>query len=379
MKTIKEITVFSIGDSNEIKTWSNVPYFFTKSLEEKHIKVNRVNIEENSFLKSIYKYSIFALLKLLNKNSDHTYFRSGLNHFLTNRKIQAAIKHYSNADVQLFLTYSFSTDKFNAKKVVLFSDWSYLYFIKNFLKREPAWFEKKALSREKQNIEEADIVLSLFPKSLEFNTIHYKSKHLHYLGNVINGNYPLDIKQLIYQKLKSNKLLFIGNKKYINGALGLIKAFKSISEKRKVKSELHIIGLTEEQIGIKIPGLFYYGYLDKGIETQNEQYYKLVSEARAIINTNPDWGAFSAMTEAMYYFTPVITSPYPEFTETYGHEIDFGYYVNSNSPEELVLKIETILSDSSDKQIELMNAAHQKVKDFTWSTYTDKVLDLISE
>ncbi|MES2568227.1 MAG: glycosyltransferase [Bacteroidota bacterium] len=374
MGSIKEITVFSIGDAHEFKTWSNVPYFFTKSIEEKQIKVNRVNIEESSFLNAIYKYTIFVFLKLINKNSNHTYFRSGLNYFLTNRKIDAAVKQYPNTDVLLFLTYSFSFKKQIDKKVILFGDWSYLYYIKNFLKREPSWFEQNALSREKNHIEQADVALSLFPKSLEFNKTHYNNKYLYYLGNVINGNYPLNKAEIILKKMNSNKILFIGNKKYIRGATDLIKAFQQLN----TKAELHIIGLKENEVNVNAPGLFYHGYLDKGISSENELYYKLLTEAKAIVNTNPDWGAFSAMTEAMYYYTPVLTSAYEEFIETYGNEIDFGFYVKNNSIEELVSKLNYMLNNSNENQLQLMNNAHEKVKDFTWNSYTNKVLDLIS-
>jgi len=375
LKGIKEITVFSIGNSNELKTWSNVPYFFTKSLEEKNIKVNRIDIEENNVLNLLYKYSVYIFLKLTNKNSNHTYFRSRLNYFLTNRKIENAIRKYGSSDVLLFLTYSFSAPKKSHKKIILFSDWSYLYYINTFLKREPIWFEENMLNKEKQNINNADIILSLFPKSLEFNLQHYNNKHQYYLGNVINGNYPLNKANIIDKKRKSNKLLFIGNQKYIQGATDLITAFKQL----KTKAELHIIGLRETEINMKAEGLFYHGYLDKGIASQNELYYKLITEAKAIVNTNPDWGAFSAMTEAMYYFTPVITSPYEEFTKTYGNTIDFGFYVEHNSSHKLILCLEDILNNSDDSQLKLMNNAHDKVKDFTWSAYTDKVLNLISE
>lgn len=375
MKITKEITVFSIGDSNELKTWSNVPYFFTKSIEEKEIKVNRINIKESAFFNTIYKYSFYIILKLIDKNSNHTYFRSRLNYFLTNHKIKNAIKKHDSSDVLLFLTYSFSAQKQKNKKVVLFSDWSYLYFINTFLKREPTWFEQNTLNKEKQHINEADIILSLFPKSLEFNLKHYNNKRQYYIGNVINGNYPLNKINIIDKKLKSNKLLFIGNKKYTQGAIGLIKAFIQLN----TKAELHIIGLKENEVDMKAEGLFYHGYLDKGIVAENELYYKLITEARVIANTNPDWGAFSAMTEAMYYFTPVITSPYKEFTETYGAEIDFGFYVTPNATEELVLKLENILNNSDENQLKLMDNAHAQVKDFSWSAYTDKVLNLISE
>lgn len=375
MKHIREITVFSIGDSNQLKTWSNVPYFFTKTLEEKHIKVNRINIEENKFFNLMYKYSIYIFYKLINRNSNHTYFRSRLNYILTNRKIKKAIQTYNQSDALLFLTYSFSAPKQKNKKVILFSDWSYLYYIETFLKREPVLFEKKTLSNEEEHINDADIVLSLFPKSHEFNLKHYTNEHQYYLGNVINSNYQLNKENIITKKTNSHKLLFIGNNKYIQGAIDLISAFKQLS----TEAELHIIGLKANEVGVSAQHVFYHGYLDKGIAAENELYYQLITESKAIVNTNPNWGAFSAMTEAMYFFTPVITSPYEEFTKTYGSNIDFGFYVAPNSEKELTQKLEIILSNTDETQLKLMNNAHEKVKDFSWNSYTEKVLKLISE
>jgi glycosyltransferase involved in cell wall biosynthesis len=375
---IKEITVFTLGDANELKAWSNVPYFFTKSLEQKGIRVNRVNIEENPYLFKIYKYSIFAFLKLLKRNSDHNYFRAGLNNFLTNKKIQKAIRTFPNSDAFLFLTYSFSAKTFSRKKTILFSDWSYLYFIKHFLGREPLWFEKNALRREKKNIETADQVMGLFPRSNEFNTKNYDTSHCVYLGNVINSDRWPDKHEVIKLKQKSQSLLFIGNAKYIQGAKDLVTAFKLVHSNYN-EMELHIIGLDENELGLKQENLFCHGYLDKGNPAENELYYKLLSKARMIINTNEAWGAFSAMTEAMFYYTPVITSPYAEFTKTYGKEIDFGYYVNSSSAGQLSTKIEELLLLSEPKMFAFMQNAHEKVKDFTWDNYTMRFLDLLSK
>ncbi len=375
MTAIKEITVFSIGDANELSTWSNVPYFFTKNLEFKNIKVNRVNLEENKTLRLIYKYSFFAFLKLFNKNSNHTYFRSGLNYFLTNCKIKKAIKEFNQSEILIFLTYSFCANKYHNKKVVLLGDWCYLYYISTFLKREPMWFEKKALAREKKHINYADNVINLFPKSEEFNLKHFNDKNQFYLGHIINGNYDLNYEEIISKKLNSRKLLFIGNKKYMVGALNLIKSF----EKLNTNAELHIIGLTKQDVGIHLPGLFYYGYLNKGIVLENELYYKLIIEARVIVNTNPNWGSFSAITEAMYYQTPVITLPYPEFTKTYGTEINFGFYVNEDVTDDLTSKLTDILNDSKDEQLNKMKSALNQVKNFSWSAYTNKVINLINE
>jgi glycosyltransferase involved in cell wall biosynthesis len=184
---------------------------------------------------------------------------------------------------------------------------------------------------------------------------------------------------VISKKINSNKLLFIGTKKYKKGALELITAFKLLTDKNPNKIELHIIGLDEQEINISMPNLYYYGYLNKGIKNENELYYKLLAEAKAIINTNVSWGAFSAMTEAMYFYTPVITTPYSEFTETYGAEINFGYYVNENSNQKLVSTIETLLGNTDEQQLILMNNAHEKVKDFSWDNYSDKLLDLMTK
>jgi len=363
LTAIKEITVFSIGDANELSTWSNVPYFFTKNLDFKNIKVNRVNIKENAIINILYKYTIYIFLKLLNKNSNHTYFRSGLNYFLTNRKIKKAIKEFNQSEILIFLTYSFCANKDHNKKVVLLGDWCYLYYISKFLKREPMWFEKNALAREKKHINYADNVINLFPKSQEFNVKHFNSKKQFYLGHIINGNYELNHEEIISKKLNSRKLLFIG------------KSF----EKLNTNAELHIIGLTKQDVGVHLPGLFYYGYLNKGIILENELYYKLIIEARVIVNTNPDWGSFSAITEAMYYQTPVITLPYPEFTKTYGTEINFGFYVNEHVTDDLTSKLTNILNDSKDEQLNKMKSAHNQVKNFSWSAYTNKVINLINE
>ena len=80
------------------------------------------------------------------------------------------------------------------------------------------------------------------------NSIFSKLLHTKWRGYKIN---------IIDKKLKSKKLLFIGNKKYTQGAIGLIKAFIQLN----TKAELHIIGLKENEVDMQAEGLFYHGYL----------------------------------------------------------------------------------------------------------------------
>ncbi|MCC6371045.1 MAG: glycosyltransferase [Bacteroidia bacterium] len=375
---MKEISVFSIGDSNKLSSWSNVPYFFSKSFEEKGIKVNRVNLEENIVLNFLYKNSVYALLKLFYPNSSHTYFRSGLNHFLIRQKIKKAIQQYPDSDLNLFLTFSFSAHQLSSKPTLLFGDWTYLYYIQNFLKREPKWFEKKTLAREKENIQSATQVLGLFPLSAVFIKNNFHAKNCHYLGNVVNADWPFNKEELLHLKTANKKIIFIGNRKYLSGALKLIEAFVEL-KKTQPSAELHLIGLNVAQTSKHVDGLFHHGYLDKSDEAQKQLYYQLVSGARVIVNTQAGWGSFSAITEAMYYCTPVITTAYQEFTETYGHKIGFGYYVNEDSEQELLQQLKHMMQCDATELSTLMTEAHEAVKDFTWKNYTNKVLELLED
>lgn len=64
---IKEINVFTNGDALKLSTWSNFPYFFTETLEEKGIKVNRINIQPNKIFKTIYRFTIWQIYVYTNK------------------------------------------------------------------------------------------------------------------------------------------------------------------------------------------------------------------------------------------------------------------------------------------------------------------------
>src|SRR5262249_22085434 len=101
-----------------------------------------------------------------------------------------------------------------------------------------------------------------------------------------------------------------------------------------------------------------------------------MKDAKIFVNTTPKWGAFSATLEAMYFYTPVIVTPYKEFVETFGMKIGFGWYCKNNSLD-LCAKIKKILNCPSYDR--LCINAHELVKDFTWSAYIDKMLKKIKE
>ena len=178
--------------------------------------------------------------------------------------------------------------------------------------------------------------------------------------------------EILQSKKDSYDILFAGNTKYIEGASALLKAFTRLKENFP-RLKLHIIGMQESDLGTLPEGVACYGYLDKGKEDERETYYRLFKESKVFINTTPRWAGFSATAEAMYFYLPVLISPYDEFTATFGETINFGYYCRENSPvviEEAVIKI-----FNHDAYELLCVNAHNAVKEFTWNVYMDKLIN----
>src|SRR5262245_19034573 len=183
MDTIKEVTVYTNGDSSNLSTWSNVPFFFTEALIAKGIKVNRVDLSPSPILATVYSKIWQRIIRRIHKNTTYTYFRS-LVHFLDARlRIKRAIQTYSSSDINIFLTFSFSSTGLSQKPAIQFCDWTYDHYINYRENRKPDIFEKRCIKREDSQIEGSNMIFSLFPGVTEYMKHHYKNKNIFYLGN----------------------------------------------------------------------------------------------------------------------------------------------------------------------------------------------------
>jgi glycosyltransferase involved in cell wall biosynthesis len=369
MEPIKEVTVFTLGDSAQLATWSNIPFFFTETLIAKGIRVNRVNIESSS------KLPLHRLAKFGNKVSTYTYFRSLICFLLTRQKIKKAVKHFKNSQADIFLTFSFSSAGMTGRPVILFGDWTYDYHIRNRHKRQPDYFEKQSIAREDAQIKAADLVVPLFPAVAEYMQQKYGTNRIFYLGNVINSLYTPS-KNDVEKKQQSCSLLFIGSKSYIEGARALIAAFEILKLQYPLM-RLNIVGIKQQEFKTLPENVFCYDYLNKGIEEERDLYYTLMRNATVFVNTTPLWSAFSASIEAMYFYTPVIVTPYEEFRKTFGEQIDFGLYCEKNVPNLIKDKIRNILDNN--RYPVLCTQAHHAVKTFTWDACTSKIIEKIEQ
>lgn len=377
---IKEIIFFCYGDSTNASTWSNVPYLFTKSLSEQGVTIRRVDLLKNlQFIAKVYNYTIVNFLRLFYPKNQFIYYfnRSFIFAFLVNLKIKQAVTKYSTADYCIFATFDFY-NKFNKIPTLLFGDWTYKMLLTERLKRNPYWFEKRFCRQVERAINNAQHAVSLFSLCAEYMKKDYPHANITYLGeNVINSLYDDEISEthILDMKRKSYNLLFIGGEKYLDGAKLLVGAFNILN--LNARYTLHIIGLERKDFDELPTNVLCYGYLRKDKKEECDLYYKLLLSTKIIINPTPQWGGYSSIVEAMYFYTPVIVSPYEEFVNEFGGNINFGIYNEKNDSHTLAINIEKLLSNSD--YINMCINAHEKVKAYTWANYVTKILKLIND
>lgn len=374
MKKIKEIIVFSEqGDPRNIRTWSNVPHFLVSTLEAKGIIVHTINLEPRGLIQRSIRKFINIIFPRFFKNVFYDYLRTPFHYHVARRKIKKAVSEHKDVDTLLFTTFSLSASGLTEKPSILFCDWTIEHHINYYLDKKPNFLEQSSIDRQNRTIEEADQVFVLFPAIAAIMKRRYQNSKISYIGNVVN-NLVESSSTSIQNKAEKKRLLFIGKKKYLLGACNLVEIFKSLRAKISTL-ELDIIGLNEHDFQTSLPeGVNCFGYLDKGSINDRARYYNLLENASVFINTTPKWGAFSASLEAMYFYTPVIITPYTEFVETFGETINFGEYYKEGTQDlgEVILKV---LNHSSYN--ELCYNANKASERHTWSSFVDSLLSHI--
>lgn len=389
---MREIIFFTNGDANNANVWSNVPYCFSRALENKGIIVHRVDFSMNPTFVKFYDLLLRRVLDAFTlRKLRFPYLRiTRIFKFFAERKIKKAIQQTPQADLCLFMGYGFY-NKWNKIPSLLFSDWTTEMDIQK--KRKPNFLEQRIIRQESEAINNAEYVVSLFPVCCEEMKKKYPKANIHFLGgNVINdllnksfvsrskiqvsnnnADNTIIVEDLIEKKEKSKKLLFIGRKTtYLEAAKKLIEAYKLLKEEEQYRDwELDIVGCAESDFGSLPEGVTCYGFLNKSEERDRKTYYDLLLGAKVLVNANPKWGAFSSTVEAMYYYTPAIVSPYQDFVKNFGKKIDFGIYNQDFTAESIANDIKSVIN--SDNYTEMCNFAHERVKSYTWENYVKQL------
>lgn len=367
------LIVFSTSDSSKVSSWSNVPYLFTETLKGNGINIIRVTITEILVFNFGVRFFKKGIKILFGVETSWEYSRSALHFYLTRRKMNATCKKYAHDSV-LILNCSYAPTKNISGKLILFCDWPYDYYLSHFLNKKPDMLEAASIKREHFVIKKADFLFVLFPGVHEYVENNLKRTGSFYLGNVINS-LETSSERDIAKKESNNRLIFIGKSHYKAGAEQLIRAFELI--KAKINDiQLDIIGMSASDFANLPQGVNCHGYLDKGNQTQRVLYYSLLRNAKLYVNTTSKWASFSAALEALYFYTPIITSKYSEVNNTFGDISKFGSYFEADDVSGLAILIENLLNSHEYRYLALNS--NRAVEKFSWDNYVKAFLQTIN-
>lgn len=374
MSTLR-LLVVSTEDSTKLSSWSNVPYLFCKNLEEQGVELKRLTLPHVGWMGELVQWPL-RLLKGIRARSESTwdYSRSARYYRKARREIDQALEQEA-FDAVLVLSFSYGPSLPPKVPLYLFGDWTLSYAIECQRSRRPGRLEQASILRENELINAASEVFVLFPLAERFVKKSLPQARTHYLGNVINAVEQPDEGDIRLKKA-SQSLLFVGKSHYLEGALQLIEAYRGLKNTLPALT-LNIVGMGRDIFGDLPDGVVCHGYLDKGDPAQRAKYYALLRGARVFVNPNPRWASFSAALEAMYFYTPLVTSAYAEMEETFGRDISFGYYYRSDAGQALHELIEKLMLDENYEST--ARNAHVEAGQFSWRAYVERVLHVIYE
>lgn len=370
-----EFIVFSLGDSRQPSTWSNVPFFFTRTLERRGHQVHHVNIGPPRFLQVLFDVPWKTFCRLVGRQTRFTYVRSGLNRRVVEGKVNRALKRFPEGHC-VFTTFSFGAG--DKRPYTLFCDQTFEQHIVYFDERSPDGLERPTILEERMNLRKADLIIALFPELADtLRALHgHKVK---YYGNVVNMDIQhVDEEELLKLKRMSKEIVFIGNRRYKEGLERLAEAIEVLNAKGSNDLIVNVIGMDRRELPSAPRNMKFHGYLDKGVPAQKLRYNDIMERSRLFVNPNPKWAAFSASCEALFLYTPVVIFPYREFESTFGDVNQVGHPLDSTEPLALATVIANLMEDD-EAWTQKAVAAHNATRKMTWDNYITQYLHDLKE
>lgn len=372
-----KITFLYNGDSSNINEWSNFPYFITQTFEERGYDINRVNMRIR-YIGILYDIFITSFIKkFLSRDTSYNFLRSRLRGYLIERKLRKVVDRYSDTDLFFCISDNFNTYKYSNTKCIMLCDWTYEFEIIHELGKSIDKWEKYYCEKQKIMMEKAYSNIILRDECRNFikenyGTIDIYERHIDVVNCALKD---IDRATIMKRKIDSTKIVFIGAKRYIGGAIELLRCIKDNPiwfENKKV----YFIGIDKEDVDFKLldnikERCVFCGYLNKAKEDESKYYYDLLLEAKICINTNKDFVSIAGLMEACYLYNPVIVSKHYQTIAYYGDQISGGFYAD-NTEYDIMKKLKTIYEMEEKEYCELCDKSHENFADKTWNSLVNE-------
>jgi len=380
------INLFTCGDSQDVNTYSNVPYYFRRALLDHGCEVNPIDLtpsESNCyrcFCNAVtFKDRIASVL--LSSDFSTEVFRTKTNNLLTDRKLRKSALHYSHADLNVFMTFTFSSRRYVDIPVIHYADRTYEHHLleKGCI---PSRRDHVFIQRDRENVDSADLVLTMNQACCDFIRNRYKPRRLLCLQGGINTDVrQVDVDGLIAQKESNKDVLFIGRGAYSRGVDILIEAFRVFNEQQNDEFTLHIVGVTPEELPKSCEWssakIRFYGYLDRNVTAQKNLYDQLMRSARLFVFPMRPGPVAGVIREAQLNCTPVVISNVPNAFERVTDDYN-GVLVERLDPKEFARHMNNLILDVV-RWRRLARAAHDGIKHSTWSKTVENFLQIVTE
>src|SRR5262245_1449445 len=207
------VNVFTIGESRDVNTWSNLPFYLCAALE-RQVNVRRINLlPDRSRARDILRW--MSRLWALSTASHVDTFRTLLDYRLIERRIAQVSPSFAPTDLNLFLTFSFSSYRTSQTPVVHYCDRTYEHYLEEHGK-QPTPSDRYFIEQEKENLRNASFVFATNQLCRDFIRERYGIARVVLLWAGINDQSTSfsDPAVLIREKLHSKEVVFIARDAY---------------------------------------------------------------------------------------------------------------------------------------------------------------------
>jgi glycosyltransferase involved in cell wall biosynthesis len=379
------INLLTLGDCNDLNTWSNLPYYFYRNLLAHSIDVRPIDLTPSqNAASSVFEY-VRALqvraVRMIRPGYGSDPLRTRAFHRLVNRRLRAMAGQLNDADLNLFLTFSFSSFRYAGSPVIHYCDRTYEHYLEE-CRQTPSRMDRIFIGIDRQNIESADLVLTTGELCADFIRSRYKAKRVICLR--AGNNTDLDVTNpdaLINGKEHSTDILFIGRGVQKRGVDILVRAFALFNHRHDGRFTLHIVGVQPEELPQDLRAtdrnIKFHGYLDRAVPADLQRYNDLLRSARLFVMPMRLGPLPGVIREVQLSCTPVIVSDRSRGRDVITSDLD-SVLVDSLEPEAYAHHMDHLVQDS-DRWRTLALNGHTARRNQTWMSTVDRFLQIVQD
>lgn len=373
------INLFTLGDCTDVSTWSNLPFYLYQALRRRArvTPVNLIPLDVPAYrawarVMDLYDRS----LRVFRPDYSRDSLRTRSYHTLVNHELRKTAYAHRDADLNLFLTFSFSSRRYSGVPVAHYCDRTYEHHLEE-IGKVPDRNDRRFIRVDRENIENADLVLTTNQPCLEFIQTRYRPRRAVNLRAGTNSSVPeIDPHPVIESKRQSKDVLFVGRGVRRRGVDILIPAFRIFNERFRGEFTLHVVGINPRELPADMaqaPGVRFYPYLDRRVPAELAQYNHLMRSARMFVCPMRPGPFPGVVREVMWHCTPVVISDVSWDLVQDGEE---GLVAGALDAHQFARCMEMLVVDSAAWE-RMARRAHETARELTWNRTVDELLTLV--